>query len=793
MAVGSSEPVSVEHELFRTAYAQRKAPLTLIVGSGLSAPAGLPTWPKLRKMLQAKADQQQQAANQFGQYLKGPKVSLLHKTDDLWLAFKLIKEILTPAVFEALVEEYLSPSDTTVPSSYTELMRLRPRGVLTLNLDSFAGDAMAQAHAGELIIPMYGKEIADRWNLIIGDRPHLVFLHGHLLNPSTWVMTHDDLTGLLASEGHRLFLQDTFMNNIVLFAGISADDIALSSRLIDLRAAGFTPKNLYWLTDRTDVDTESWAERNYVKLIRYAASSNTEHVAAIEKFVAGCLAHLPPDPILPPIANPTYSSAEPISPEELSQRSPEEIRKTISAMLTDILSSSDQTSIYEAYREFCRTYNYPVHNSFYRASGPGFDEWFGYKLIFPSIGRGNFGEVYSATDPQGELVAVKVMNENVFSNDDMLGGFRRGVRSMRIVNEYGLKGMVSFKEAFELPPTIIMPHVSGHSLEEAIDIRPDLSWLTKLKIGFRIGEIVASGHALVETILHRDLKPSNVMISNLEYDGEFDPEVVVLDFDMSWHKGSKEKDITFESRDDFGYLAPEQTISGAQYTARSTRVDSYGLGMTLYFMFGREAPRANEPLSGDWYSKILRACRTRYNGTWLSAPARLARLILRATAIEQPDRLDFASIVRELRDLELAVTNPTALINTEYWSEEVLSRVASSTPYVWDDGLAAGEIASVNGVTVRSAADIKGKAVEIKFQFMESGMSDRATVPRFLHNNSQKAAQALRAGGWDDVKSEVSLGGLSVRARAPINKLLESGEGLMPIPGEVFRMLAPQS
>lgn len=192
----SEVQVSVEHELFRAAFAQRKAPLTLILGSGLSAPAGLPTWMKLRALLEEKVNQQQRAANQFGDFVKGPKVASLRNTDDLWVAFKLIKEVLGAPVFEALVEEMLSPSDPVIPESYIDLMRLKPRGVVTLNLDSFAGDAMAQASSGELIVPIYGKEIADRWNLVIGDRSHLVYLHGDLLNPNTWVMTHDDLSVL---------------------------------------------------------------------------------------------------------------------------------------------------------------------------------------------------------------------------------------------------------------------------------------------------------------------------------------------------------------------------------------------------------------------------------------------------------------------------------------------------------------------------------------------------------------------------------------------------------------------
>lgn len=168
------------------------------------------------------------------------------------------------------------------------------------------------------------------------------------------------------------------------------------------------------------------------------------------------------------------------------------------------------------------------------------------------------------------------MHELILSDQNMLGGFRRGVRSMRILTDAGVRGIVPIIDAYELPPTIVMEHIEGITLDDAIKARPDLPWSIKLSIATKIAQIVLSGHSLPKTVMHRDFEPSNIMIRNFEYTGMFTPDVAVLDFDMSWHKGSSEKDVVFETRDDFGYLAPEQTTTMHGVSAVSTRVDPTG-------------------------------------------------------------------------------------------------------------------------------------------------------------------------------------------------------------------------
>ena len=779
-----------EYELFRRFYAERKAPLVIVCGSGLSAPAGLPTWPRLRRDLEAAASAKAESLSQLGEQLLTPKLVTAKQEKNLWMAFKLLKEILTPNVFNALVEQKLNPTiDQEPPDSYASLLRLQPKGFVTLNLDRFAGEAIATANPGTPITPIYGKQIAQKWNLIRSAKTFLVYLHGDLNDSSTWVLTHDDLSDLINSEGHNFFLKSLYLDHIVLFVGVSADDIALSRRLLEIIGAGFDPNKLFWLTTRLDPDTTGWAADNNVSLIRYVARTNDEHQTIIQELVEDCMRYIALDNPRPnpTITNLTFDDVSATTdPAELAREHPEIVRKSLIALLQTRLDAVDNTLLYECFQQFCEDYDFAVHSSFFKAKREKFNEWFGYELQFPPLGRGNFGEVFLAESQSGELVALKIMHENILDNVEMLGGFRRGTESMKILSESGIGGMVPILQSFELPPTIVMKYVEGVSLEEAIGIRPKLPWTIKLSIAQKLGRIVSDGHSLVQTVLHRDIKPSNIMIANMDYNGAFDPDVVVLDFDMSWHKGSREKDIVFESRDDFGYLAPEQTNPTHKYTARSTRVDSYGFGMTLFFLFGAEHPRPNEALSEAWLYRVLRATEWGYDQDWVSVPKRLARIITRTTSVDQNDRLDFSSALIQLGFLEDALLRRNELDNPELWAEEMLARIPTGKLYNWDDNNGSGEIELESGITVKSLGDFKNNSVVFEIKFTHIGMYERARVSKHIVEAASYSADLFTHSGWRVIGKSAGGEAALVRAEMKVDDIRTTESDCFEVVAKVY-------
>lgn len=161
-----------EFQQFQKAFAERKLPLVCVCGAGLSAHARLPVWSGLRKQLEKHASDKVSSLNQLGQQMFDGKLNSAKDTSDMWVAFDLLQEILSEPTFRNYVVQYLTPPATVVtPPAYGQLMRLRPRGIVTLNLDKFAGEAMASATLGSIVSPIYGLELGSKWNSILKSIP----------------------------------------------------------------------------------------------------------------------------------------------------------------------------------------------------------------------------------------------------------------------------------------------------------------------------------------------------------------------------------------------------------------------------------------------------------------------------------------------------------------------------------------------------------------------------------------------------------------------------------------------
>ncbi len=742
-----------EYQQLRKAIAQRKLPLVIVCGAGLSAPARLPNWNGLRKILERNASAKVASLNQMGQKLYDSKLKTASSTNDLWIAFDLYHDILTPPVFRNLIVEALTPDpNLAVPDGYTALLKLQPRGLVTLNLDKFASEAFASIQLGKVITPVYGFELATKWHVLRDAPQYVVYLHGELTDSTNWVLTKSQLDKLLVSGAHTQFLSRLYADHIVIFAGVSADDIALSSKLLNRRPVVFKPPALYWLTTRLDQATLQWASDNYISVINYQAGTNEEHSSFFVDLASDFLAFLPTEePTLPPIINSRLQYPPPNVPSDaraLAQLTPEEIRIALSHNLQELIVNTPPNKLYEEFQSFCKRYKYPISRAFFKDDDPDFSTWFGFKLTFPALGGGNFGEVFLSNDRDSNQIALKIMHYNILDDTNMLGGFRRGIRSMRFLNEAKIKGVTKLIDSYELPPTIVMEYISGVTLQDGLEARPKLPWTIKLHTILKVAEIVHSSHSLAMTVMHRDLKPSNIMIRNFDYQGWFDPDVVVLDFDMSWHKGSSEKDVIFESRDDFGYLSPEQTANTRGVSTVSTRVDSYGLGMTAYYIFGGMHPRPNEGLSDNWYQTALRATKKDYAERWKSAPFRLARIIRDSTMIVQADRMDFAIAFKELQTLFAAVTAPELVSNPEFWAEEILANLPSPSEYDWNIEGPFGEIRLERGMIVKCQPDFRNSRVDLTIEFQFKGAQNYSRLTQKIESVPAKLKKLIEDAGW---------------------------------------------
>ncbi len=710
--------------VLRKAIVEKTGPLVLVVGSGLSTPAKLPNWAGLRKIVEHQLDELEYSNNQTGTPYDKGLFAEAHDAVDYWLFFKHAKKALTPATFKEIIRSSLDGSNKPIPPGYTKLLQLKPKGLVTLNLDRFAANAMAAARPGVPVAPIYGTELTRKWALLNDETPFLVYLHGSIDDSQTWVLDQDELKSITGTQAHGLFLSNLYLQNTVLFVGLSADDVALSAPLLTLRRSGFEPSKLFWLTTRQDLNTQKWAESNNIQILPYAVKSDDDHNDVINEIVEDIggyrsLDEKKPDPLVGKIRIfPVPENND--GPDIVANLPPEAARKVLSNLISKRLQANPAQDIYDRFMSFVREYDYPIQTrAFYRSASA--NNFFDYKLNFPEMGIGNFGTVYQATSPSGSIVAVKVMHNNILMNEEMLGGFRRGSKSMQILTKNRVENVAHIIESFEMPPTIVMEFISGNSLSEIFDELKNTSWSSKVNMIRDVSVIVDNCHKLVDSVLHRDLKPSNVMIEGYDYSDHTYSRVVVLDFDMSWHKGSSEKDVVFESRDDFGYLSPEQTDPAGGAQSRSAKVDSYGLGMTAYAMFGGKHPIPNVPLDPRWADMVAKAAKQNYFGEWKCLPSLLSRAIYEATKVDHAERLEFSSLRNRFEKIATAANANQSIVPMDIAAEEVLCRVSGSRPYDWSDIADAGASHSVNGSTVKVWVDHDKSKILVSIEYVATG------------------------------------------------------------------------
>lgn len=729
----------------RKIYAERTRTLVAWAGSGLSVPATLPTWPQLRESLTRQARGKAETLDLRDREHRHAQISSVETIRSHWQAFQRLSELLGPASFEAAIHELLTPPrDAQCPPTYLALWSLRIGGMLTLNLDRFAARAFAEAHAS-VVNEMTGRDAPRHASVFREDTPFIVNLHGTLNDSQSWVFTRSQVDRLLRDAAYRSFVDTLFKTRTVLFIGVSADDISAGGLLAALRDTGSDPGQHFWLTDRTDADTDQWAEKAGIQVIRY--SPTPTHEVALEEVLADMrrfVSHDEPVPPGVPQDSPVTVAVLP-PPEDLAHLSPEEIRTTLAAEAARILSD-DSAAGHGAYASFRARYKRALHNAAFVDLTPPDNRLFGCRLS-RQIGSGAFARVYAATDPSGEEVAIKLLRPEVALEEKMLGSFRRGIRSMRILTDRNVRNTVRYKTSYETPPCAVMDFVDGPNLESAIEDGVLVDLEDRLRVVHEASAAVLEGHRLPEQVLHRDLRPANIMLRGLFSDRDR-WDVVVLDFDLSWHRGAQEVSIDLTDRSALGYLSPEQVRSVDGFSTRSAAVDTFGIGMTLFFALTGEHPRAGAAAESSWESQTRWRLRNSLATEWKSLPNRLARLIARATKVRQSERIDFAAFVEELDRLRKAHSDPSTIRSAQTWAEELVARGFVNEDYHWNADYRRAEVSRPSGLRIHVYGDDLGECVRLEADWASSGDLEWRKVAKYLPSRVDQFLSRLRTGGW---------------------------------------------
>ncbi len=198
------------------------------------------------------------------------------------------------------------------------------------------------------------------------------------------------------------------------------------------------------------------------------------------------------------------------------------------------------------------------------------------------IGRGGFGTVYSADEPEfGRAVAVKVLRERL-GDDDVRRAFARECLAMGSLSGHpNIVGVYRGGTTTAGHPYIVMDLMTGGSLAERLRRDGPLPWAEVLDRGVSVAGALETAHRA--GVLHLDLKPANLFVSRYG-------ETTLGDFGLG-HLGMARlpgvtSTIDGRVRASAAYAAPERLLDGAT----TVSADLYGLGATMFALLtGRPA------------------------------------------------------------------------------------------------------------------------------------------------------------------------------------------------------------
>ena len=341
---------------------------------------------------------------------------------------------------------------------------------------------------------------------------------------------------------------------------------------------------------------------------------------------------------------------------------------------------------------------------------------------------------------------------------------------MKILSDRGVQGMVPYRKAFEIPAFVVMDWIEGPDLSEAVDAMQVSEWDLILRIGSEVADIVRRGHLLAERVLHRDLRPSNVMLRKFYTEPDI-WDVVVLDFDLSWHKGSVEKSVTYGATR-WGYLAPEQIEDIPNVSTRHTAVDSFGLGMVLFFMLGRKDPVPDQHRHADWEDTLFDLAERHPCDQWKSVPTRFARLIMQSTLHDQSERWDMTQIQAELQRLLETVRDPLSPRSAELVAEEIAARCEFSSGYEWNPNQLSAIKTQPSGVRFEIRGDESARRVIVSISWGDPGVTGRRHLGKWIEPSLESTEEILFSSGWEIEQTRTNYAHLSISASMSVGDAL---------------------
>ncbi len=194
------------------------------------------------------------------------------------------------------------------------------------------------------------------------------------------------------------------------------------------------------------------------------------------------------------------------------------------------------------------------------------------------IGSGGMGVVFKGFDRSlSRFVAIKVLAPHLATIGSARRRFAREAQAAAAVVHDNVIEIYGVSEEHD-PPYIVMPYMSGVSLQKRITDSGPLHLAEILRIGMQTASGLAAAHA--QGLVHRDIKPANILLP----DGV--ERVRITDFGLARTADDASLTRSGVIAGTPQFMSPEQ----ARGDAIDHRSDLFSLGSLLYAMCTGRAP-----------------------------------------------------------------------------------------------------------------------------------------------------------------------------------------------------------
>ncbi len=216
-------------------------------------------------------------------------------------------------------------------------------------------------------------------------------------------------------------------------------------------------------------------------------------------------------------------------------------------------------------------------------------EKLGKYTILQIVGTGSMGTVYKAEDPDGQLVALKLVRSQVLYSMEKRERF---LQCLLVASEIRHKAVCPILEIGDDNDDffVVMPFVAGKTLEQYSN-KKAIPWLRALEIALEIGSALEAIHGAGAA--HRGLKPANIWILNDGRQSVMLSDCCIARFTEIARRGRvRSSSLRVDFADTLiplgalAYMSPEQ-VRGEPVDYRT---DIFSFGVVLYEMLSGSHP-----------------------------------------------------------------------------------------------------------------------------------------------------------------------------------------------------------